>query len=109
MAFLPLNIFLAVLFLFGIIWGWEGEELRQFFAVLSSIFMLPLWMTSLYNLTESSGTISVTIVPGWLPTVLIVNLLWWNVALMYFTGAHLMQSLGREDPVGKAFKKMRKR
>ena len=108
MAFLPLNVFLAVLFLFGIVWGWEGEELRQFFAVLSSIFMFPLWMVSLYSLNDSSGSMTLTVMKGWLPTVLLVNLLWWNVTLMYFTGAHLMQTLGREDPVGKAFKKMRK-
>jgi|SRR5207249_9900314 len=108
MAFLPVNIFLAILFLFGIIWGWEGEELRQFFAVLSSIFMFPLWAVSLYSISGDPSCCSIVVLNGWLPTVLLVNLLWWNVVLMYFTGAHLMQTLGREEPISKGFKKMRK-
>lgn len=108
MAFLPVNIFLGVLFLFGIVWGWEGEELRQLFAVFSATFMLPLWTASLYSIVESSGTLSISVTPKWLPTVLLVNLLWWTVTLMYFTGAHLMQTLGREDPLSKAFKKARR-
>jgi hypothetical protein len=108
MAFLPVNIFLAVLFLFGIVWGWEGEELRQFFGVLSAIFMLPLWTVSLYNISGDPSCCSIFVLNNWLPTALIVNVLWWNVVLMYFTGAHLMQTLGRDEPIGKAFKKMRK-
>jgi hypothetical protein len=109
MAFLPLNIMLAAFFIFGIVWGWEGQEERQFFAVLSSIFMFPLWLTPLYSLVGTSvNTVLVAITPGWLPTVLVVNILWWNVVLMYFTGAHMMQTLGRTEPVGKALKRLRK-
>jgi len=107
-AFLPVNIFLAVLFLFGIVWGWEGEELRQFFAVLSSIFMFPLWLSPLVSIVDDSTCCTIGTLNSWLPTVLVVNLLWWNVVLMYFTGAHLMQTLGREEPISKGFKKMRK-
>lgn len=109
MAFLPLNLFLAGVFLFGVAWGWEGQEERQFFAVLSSIFMLPLWLTdSLYSLVQNGSTLSITVTTGWLPTVLVVNIVWWNVVLMYFTGAHLMQSLNREEPLGRALKRLRK-
>jgi hypothetical protein len=108
MAFLPVNVFLAVLFLFGIVWGWEGEELRQFFAVVSSIFMFPLWLTPLFSIVDDTVCCTFKSNPGWLPTLLLVNLLWWNVALMYFTGAHLISTLGREDPLSKGFKRLRK-
>ena len=109
MAFLPVNVFLVFVFLLGIIWGWEGEELRQFFAVLSATFMFPLWLTPLFNIIDDTSCCSTGSVNGWLPTALLVNILWWNVVLMYFTGAHLMQTLGREEPLSKAFKKARKR
>ena len=109
MAFYPpLNIIVIILFLFGIVWGWEGQEERQFFAVLSSIFMFPLWFAPLITLVQSGNAIIVVRTASWLPTFLLVNILWWNVTLMYFTGAHLMQTLGRSEPIGNAIKKLRK-
>lgn len=108
MAYLPLNLFFAALFILGIIWGWEGEEERQFFAVISSLAMFPLWLAPLYNIVETGGVVSITRITGWLPTFIIFWILWWNVALMYFTGAHLMGTLGREEPLGKGLKRLRK-
>ena len=108
MAFLPVNIFFAVLFVFGVIWGWEGEEMRQFFAVISSIFMFPLWLSPLFIITESSGIVSFVSKPGWLPTLILGNIMFWNVVLMYWTGIHLMETLGRQEPIGKGLKRLRK-
>ena len=101
MAFLPINVFVAVLFLFGVIWGWEGELLRRFFAVISAIFMFPLWTISLYNIVDDGTCCTVFVLKGWLPTVLLTGgLLWWNIALMYFTVAHVFELLDR-DPIGR--------
>ena len=102
------NIFMAVLFLIGIIWGWEGEAERQFFAVISSIFMFPLWLLPLFTIIDNGSGITFSSTPGWLPTGIFENLLFWNVVLMYFTGAHLMAELGREEPVGRMLKKVRR-
>ena len=108
MAYLPLNIFFAVLFLFAIIWGWDGEEMRQLFAVISSIFMLPLWLNPLFSIVETGGVVSIVSKSGWLPTFLLGNILFWNVVLMYWTGIHLMETLGRQEPIGKGLKRLRK-
>ena len=102
------NIFFAVLFLVGIIWGWEGQEERQLFALFSALFMFPLWFLPLFTIIDNGAGISFSSTPGWLPTGILVNLLWWNVVLMYFTGAHLMETLGRQDPLSKGLKKLRK-
>src|SRR3989442_12827779 len=59
MAYLPLNIFFAMLFMLSVWWGWEGEEMRQLFAMISSIFMLPLWLNPLYSIAETGGAISI--------------------------------------------------
>lgn len=106
MAFLPLNLFFAGLFLFTIAWGWDGQEARQLMGVFASIFMFPLWLLPLYNLID--GTSIVTI-KGWLPTGILENLLIWNVVLMLFTAEHLMETLNREDPLGRAMKRLRKK
>jgi hypothetical protein len=108
MGFLPINILMAILFLFSIIWGWEGEEMRQFFAVISSFFMFPLWWFPLFSITNDAGCCTIVTTNGWLPTFILTNALWWNVALMYFTGAHLMETMGRIEPIGKALKRLRK-
>lgn len=108
MAFLPINLFMAVLFLFAIVWGWEGEEMRQFLAIISSIFMFSLWLSPLYSIVDDTACCTIAKTNGWLPTFVLVGVLWLNMALMYFTGAHLMQTLGREEPVGKALKRLRK-
>ena len=108
MAYLPLNIFFAVLFLGSVWWGWEGEEMRQLFALISSIFMFQLWLNPLYSIVETGGVITITKNAGWLPTFILGNILFWNVVLMYWTGIHLMETLGRQDPVGKGLKRLRK-
>ena len=108
MAFLPVNFFFVALFVFGIVWGWEGEEMRQLFALISSIFMFPLWFSPLYIITENSGTIAFVSRANWLPTFILGNILFWNMVLMYWTGIHLMETLGRQDPVGKGLKRLRK-
>jgi len=108
MAYLPLNIFFAVLFMLSILWGWEGEEMRQLFALISSIFMFPLWLNPLYSIVETGGVITIAKNTGWLPTFILGNILFWNLVLMYWTGIHLMESLGRQDPVGKGLKRLRK-
>ena len=109
MAFLPVNWLMAGLFLFGVAWGWEGEAERQFFAVISSIFMFPLWLTPLFNIVDDGTCCTLVSVNGWLPTTLLVNALWWNLVLMYFTGSHFMASLERESPTAKLLKRLRKR
>lgn len=109
MAFLPLNAFFAVLFILGIMWGWDGEGERQFFAVFSAIFMFPLWLLPLYSVVEVSGVISIKLTTGWLPTGILENLLFWNAVLMLFTGSHLMESLERDDPLQKVIRRMRKK
>jgi len=108
LAFLPINILMVVLFLFAVVWGWEGEEMRQLFALISSVFMLPLWLNPLYSIVETGGVISIVRNPNWLPTFILGNILFWNVVLMYWTGIHLMETLGRQDPVGKGLKRLRK-
>ena len=108
MAYLPLNIFFAMLFMLSVWWGWEGEEMRQLFAVISSIFMLPLWLNPLFSIVETGGVISIRSNPGWLPTFILGNIIFWNLILMYWTGIHLMETLGRQDPVGKGLKRLRK-
>jgi len=108
MAYLPLNIFFAMLFMLSIWWGWEGEEMRQLFALISSVFMLPLWLNPLYSIVETGGAIAIVRNPGWLPTFILGNILFWNVVLMYWTGIHLMETLGRQEPIGKGLKRLRK-
>jgi len=82
--------------------------MRQFFAVISAFFMFPLWFSPLFIIIENSGVISFVSKPGWLPTGILEPLLFWNVVLMYWTGVHLMQTLGREEPIGKGLKRLRK-
>jgi hypothetical protein len=108
MAFLPVNILFSVLFLVGIIWGWEGEAERNLFAVISSIFMFPLWFAPLFSIVDDGSGVVLSSVPNWLPTIMLENILFWNVVLMYFTGAHLMETIGRGDPIGKLMNKARK-
>lgn len=109
MAFVPINIFMAAIFLFGVAWGWEGQEERQFFAILSSVSMFSLWLQPLYSVNQlASGTLVISVNATWLPTFVLFWLLWWNVALMYFTGAHLMQTMGYTEPVGNYIKNKRK-
>jgi len=108
MAFLPVNILFVAIYLFGVAWGWEGEELRRLFAVVSSIFMFSLWLIPLYTITFST-TISFVSSPRWLPTNLLENILFWNAILMYWTGVHLIEMLGLEDPVSKVIKKVKNR
>jgi hypothetical protein len=108
MGFLPINIFMVVVYLLGIIWGWEGEEMRQFFANVSSFFMFSLWLIPLFSITNDAGCCTIVKTSGWLPTGILEFVLFWNVVLMYFTGAHLMQTLGREEPIGKGLKRLRK-
>ena len=103
------NIFVAVLFLIGIIWGWEGDEERQFFAVLSSLFMFQLWTLPLFAIIDNGSGISFSSKAAWLPTGILTNLLFWNVVLMYFTGAHLIGTLGYEEPIGKKLKSLRRK
>ena len=93
-------------FLFGIVWGWEGEEERQFFAVLSSIALFSVWYVPFLSIVDASSIVTVN---NWLTTSQLFWLSWFNVALMYFTAAHLMQTLNREEPVGRAIKRLRKR
>jgi len=107
-AFLPINLFIIAMFLLSIIWGWEGEEERQFFAMISSFFMFPIWLNPMYLLASDTVCCTVVKVNTWLPTFILGNVLFWNVVLMYFTGAHLMQTLGREEPIGKGLKRLRK-
>lgn len=109
MAFLPVNWLMAAFFLLGIVWGWEGEAERQFFAVISSIFMFPLWLIPLFNIVDDGTCCTLVTVNGWLPTTLLVNFLWWNVVLMLFTGSHFMSSLERDDPFQKLMRRMRKK
>lgn len=109
MAFFPVNIFFAVLFIFGIIWGWDGEGERQFFALFSSIFMFPLWLLPFYSIVDDSVCCTISTVNGWLPTGILENILLWNAVLMLFTGSHLMESMERDDPLQKAVRRMRKK
>jgi len=97
-----------MLFMLSIWWGWEGEEMRQLFAVISSIFMFPLWLSPLYSIVETGGTINIVRNAGWLPTFILGNILFWNLVLMYWTGIHLMETLGRQEPIGKGLKRLRK-
>lgn len=108
MGYLPINFLMAFFFLILIIWGWEGEEMRQFLALLSAIFMFPLWLSPMFSLVDDTACCTVASTSGWLPTFILTGILWVNVALMYFTGAHLMETLGREDPVSKGLKRLRK-
>lgn len=109
MAFLPVNWLLAGLFLFGVAWGWDGEAERQFFAVISSVFMFGLWLTPLFNIVDDGTCCTLVSVNGWLPTNLLFLILWFNVALMYFTAAHFMAALEREEPMAKLIRRMRKK
>ena len=70
--------------------------------------MLPLWLNPLYSIVETGGVVSITSSPNWLPTFLLGNILFWNVVLMYWTGIHLMETLGRQEPIGKGLKRLRK-
>jgi hypothetical protein len=99
-AFLPINVFLAVVFLFGVVWGWEGELLRRMFGVFSAIFMFPLWTAPLYSIASDTACCTIVTTSGWLPTILLANLLWWNIILAYFTVAHVFELLDR-DPIGR--------
>jgi hypothetical protein len=108
MAYLPLNIFFVVLYAAFIWWGWEGEEMRQLFSVISSIFMFPLWLLPLFSVVDDSVCCTITATNGWLPTGMLEPILFWNVVLMYWTAMHLMQTAGREEPIGKGLKRLRK-
>jgi len=108
MAFVPVNLLLMAIYLFGVVWGWEGEELRRLFAIVSSVFMFSLWLIPLYTITFST-TIGFVSSPGWLPTNLLENILFWNAILMYWTGVHLIEMLGFEDPVSRGIKRVRKK
>lgn len=108
MAFLPVNWLMMAVYLFGVVWGWEGEELRRLFAVISSIFMFSLWLIPLYSITYST-TIAFSSNPGWLPTNILENILFWNTILMYWTGVHFIEQLGYDDPIGKGIKRIRKK
>jgi hypothetical protein len=96
MAFLPMNIVLIFFFGIFVFWGWEGELMRRLFAVISATFMLPQWTTNLLLLTESGNTVLIQQVKGWLPTYILVNVLWWNVVLMLWTWAHTVEGLERD-------------
>lgn len=108
-GFLPVNLLMAAIFLFGIAWGWDGEAERQFFAIVSSIFMLSVWLAPLFNIVDDGTCCTLVSINGWLPTALLENILFWNVVLMYFTGAHFMASLERDEPMAKLIRRLRKK
>src|SRR5438552_8483181 len=82
MAYLPLNIFFAMLFMLSVWWGWEGEEMRQLFAMISSIFMLPLWLNPLFSIVETGGVISIRSNSGWFSTFILVYIIYRYLILM---------------------------
>ena len=93
MAFLPVNLvmifFLAVFYF----WGWEGELLRNMVSVISSVFMIPMWLFPLFIMTESANNVVLTSIKGWLPTFILSNFLFFTAVLMYWATVHTIANL----------------
>lgn len=110
MAFLPVNVVLVFFFALFYLWGWEGQLLRNMVTVISAVFMLPMWITPLYLMTESGNTVVLQAIPNWLPTNIYGTIVLFTVVLMYWGVAHAFEEVER-DMIGrdKATKKYRRK
>jgi hypothetical protein len=108
MAFLPINLFMLVLFVFGVVWGWEGETLRHVFALVCSTFIFPLIYLPLYSIVDDSVCCTIVATNGWLPTLFFQFFAYFWLALCFANWAHVMEA-DQRDMIGRTNRTLRGR